>query len=155
VEPGSLLATSALLTAVLGLSLQDTLGNMFAGLAIQAERPFELGDWIQYDSTTEHIGEVTEINWRATRLLTLDRVLITVPNGSLAKSSIRNFSRPQPVTRRSTTIWAPYNVSPHRVQRALTQAAQETPGVLAEPPASVITRAFSERGVEYSVRYFI
>src|SRR5690606_34089289 len=85
VEPGSLLATSALLTAVLGLSLQDTLGNMFAGLAIQAERPFQVGDWIQYDAAPEHVGEVTEINWRATRILTLDHVTITVPNGALAK----------------------------------------------------------------------
>ena len=155
VEPGSLLATSALLTAVLGLSLQDTLGNMFAGLAIQAERPFQVGDWIQYDASPEHVGEVTEINWRATRILTLDRVVVTVPNGALAKSSILNFSRPEAVTRRTTTIFGPYQVSPDRVKTALIQAAQETPGVLRVPPVTVMTRGFGERGVEYSVRFFI
>ncbi|HEU5073393.1 MAG TPA: mechanosensitive ion channel family protein [Polyangiaceae bacterium] len=155
VEPSSLLATSALLTAVIGLSLQDTLGNMFAGLAIQAERPFEVGDWIQYDATQEHIGEVTEINWRATKLITQDRVVITVPNGSLAKSSIRNFSRPESITRRTTIIYAPYDVSPDRVQQALVRAAQEAPGVLAAPPVTVITRGFTDRGMEYGVRFFI
>lgn len=155
VEPGSLLATSALLTAVLGLSLQDTLGNMFAGLAIQAERPFEVGDWIQYDAGQELVGEVTEINWRATRILTLDRFVITVPNGSLAKSPIRNFSRPERLTRRSTTVFAPYDVSPDLVQQALVQAAQEAPGVLAVPPVTVVNRGFSDRGVEYTIRFFI
>lgn len=155
VEPSSLLATSALLTAVIGLSLQDTLGNMFAGLAIQAERPFEVGDWIQYDQTQENVGEVTEINWRATKLITQDRVVITVPNGALAKSSIRNFSRPESITRRTAIIHAPYNVSPDRVQQALLRAAQDAPGVLAIPPVTVITLAFTERGVEYGVRFFI
>lgn len=155
VEPSSLLATSALLTAVIGLSLQDTLGNMFAGLAIQAERPFEVGDWIQYDQTQENVGEVTEINWRATKLITQDRVVITVPNGALAKSSIRNFSRPESITRRTAIIHAPYEVSPARVHQALLQAAQETPGVLASPPVTVITRGFTDRGMEYGVRFFI
>ncbi|HEY6722470.1 MAG TPA: mechanosensitive ion channel family protein [Polyangiaceae bacterium] len=155
VEPSSLLATSALLTAVIGLSLQDTLGNMFAGLAIQAERPFEVGDWIQYDATQENVGEVTEINWRATKLITQDRVVITVPNGALAKSSIRNFSRPERITRRTTIIHAPYDVSPDRVQQALLRAAQDAPGVLPAPPVTVITRGFSDRGMEYGVRFFI
>lgn len=155
VEPSSLLATSALLTAVLGLSLQDTLGNMFAGLAIQAERPFQVGDWIQYDATQENVGEVTEINWRATKLITQDRVVITVPNGALAKSSIRNFSRPESVTRRTATIFAPYDVSPDRMHQALIRAAQEAPGVLAVPPVTVITKGFTERGTEYVVRFFI
>ena len=70
VEPTSLLATSALLTAVIGLSLQETLGNLFAGLAIQGERPFELNDWIQFDEQSRRVGRVVEINWRATKLET-------------------------------------------------------------------------------------
>ena len=73
VEPGSLLTTSALLTAVVGLSLQDTLGNLFAGLSIQAQRPFEIGDWIQFDSEAKHAGRVIEINWRATTVMTTAR----------------------------------------------------------------------------------
>ncbi len=99
VEPGSLLTTSALLTAVLGLSLQDTLGNLFAGLAIQAQQPFEVGDWIQFDEHPEHIGRVLEINWRATRILTLTQVEITIPNALAAKAPLVNYSRPNHVVR--------------------------------------------------------
>src|SRR5262249_22593961 len=83
VEPGSLLTTSALLTAVIGLSLQETLGNLFAGLAIELQHPFEIGDWIQFDADPKHIGRVVEINWRATRVMTLDEVELIVPNATL------------------------------------------------------------------------
>src|SRR5262249_47572296 len=86
VRPGSLLTTSALLTAVIGLSLQETLGNLFAGLAIQMQRPFDVDDWIQFDTDPKHIGRVIEINWRATKVLTLDEVEVIVPNATLAKS---------------------------------------------------------------------
>src|SRR5262245_34353002 len=65
-EPVSIMTGSAVISVVLGLSLKDTLGNLFAGLAIQAQRPFEVGDWIQFDENPAHVGEVTEINWRAT-----------------------------------------------------------------------------------------
>ena len=85
----ALLTTSALLTAVIGLSLQDTLGNLFAGLSIQAQNPFEVGDWIQYDDNENDIGKVIEINWRATKVLTLDDVEIIIPNGPLARAPIR------------------------------------------------------------------
>ena len=70
VEPGSILTTSALLTAAVALSLQETLGNLVAGLAIQAQRPFEVDDWIQFDAEQKHIGKVLEINWRATKVIT-------------------------------------------------------------------------------------
>lgn len=155
VEPGSLLTTSALLTAVLGLSLQDTLGNMFAGLAILAQRPFEPGDWVQFDDKPENIGRVIEMNWRAVKLLTLEEVELVVPNSKLADAALRNFSQPSPRVRRSASVWAPYEISPHRVTQLLTAAVRSVPGVLEEPPADVITKDFTERGVEYWVRYFI
>src|SRR5262249_32123194 len=75
-EPTSLFAGSAAITAVIGLSLRDTFGNLFAGLAIQAQRPFEIGDWIQFDAQDGHIGQVVEINWRATKVVTGDKAEI-------------------------------------------------------------------------------
>src|SRR6478672_10767802 len=56
IEPSSILTTSALLTAVIGLSLQETLGNLFAGLALQMQQPFEIGDWIQFDNEPKNVG---------------------------------------------------------------------------------------------------
>ena len=155
VEPGSLLATSALLTAVIGLSLQDTLGNLFAGLAIQAQRPFEIGDWIQYDDRLDHIGRVIEINWRATRILTLDDVEITVPNASLAKASLSNFSKPTPRCRRALQLVVSQQVAPEHVVALLEDTARDADGVLAQPAPSAIAVDFDERGTQYRLRYFI
>jgi small-conductance mechanosensitive channel/CRP-like cAMP-binding protein len=154
VEPGSLLTTSALLTAVIGLSLQETLGNLFAGLAIQMQRPFELGDWIQFDGETKNIGRIVEINWRATTVLTLDEVEVIVPNAALAKAPIRNYTRPSPATRRSVYVFAPYDVPPAEVHRIILGVVSDAPGVLAEPRPSVVTNQFGEYGIEYWVRFF-
>jgi small-conductance mechanosensitive channel/CRP-like cAMP-binding protein len=154
VKADSLFTGSAVLTAVLGFALKDTLGNVFAGLAIHAERPFELGDWIQYDTNTAHIGKVVEINWRATKVLTLDEAYVIIPNGQLAQASIRNFTKPDPWSRRSLFVIAPYEVSPQRVQQVILDAIRGSFGVLEHPAPSVVTNDFKERGVEYWVRLF-
>jgi small-conductance mechanosensitive channel len=86
VNAGNLFTGSALVTAALGFALKDTLGNVFSGLAIHAEHPFEVGDWIQYDQNTAHIGRVVEINWRATKVITLDEAYVIIPNGQLAQA---------------------------------------------------------------------
>jgi small-conductance mechanosensitive channel len=155
VEPGSLLTTSALLTAVIGLSLQDTLGNLFAGLAIQAQRPFEVGDWIQFDERNHLIGRVEEINWRATRVRTVEQFEVTVPNGTLAKAAIVNYTKPTRIVRRSVRVFVDTAGSTAAVHEILVKAVLDAPGVLAEPEPSVVTRDFSERGIDYEVRYFI
>lgn len=154
VEPGSLLTTSALLTAVLGLSLQETLGNLFAGLAIQLQAPFEVGDWIQFDADPKHIGRVVEINWRATKVVTLDEVEVVVPNAALAKAPITNFTKPTPVARRSVYVSATYDVPPVEVHRIILEAIRDVPGVVREPVPSVVTNQFGEYGIEYWVRYY-
>ncbi|MFM8952426.1 MAG: mechanosensitive ion channel family protein [Planctomycetaceae bacterium] len=112
VEPGTLFAGSAVVTAAVGFALRDTLGNVFSGLAMQAERPVELGDWIQYDANPADVGRVVEVNWRATRVITLDEAFVVIPNGQLGLASIRNFSRPDPWSRRSLFVTTPYDVSP-------------------------------------------
>ena len=155
VEPGSILTTSALLTAVIGLSLQDTLGNLFAGLAIQLQQPFRVGDWIQWDDVDLHVGRVTEMNWRAVTVVTLEHVELTVPNATLAKAALSNFSAPAKEARRQVVVWAPSDRSPRQVQRELVRALEGVKGVLTSPRPSAVTLDFSERGVMYGLRYFI
>ena len=154
VQAENLFTGSAVVTAVLGFALKDTLGNVFAGLAIHAEHPFELGDWIQYDTNPAHIGKVVEINWRATKVLTLDEAYVIIPNGQLAQASIRNFTKPEPWSRRSLFVVAPYEVSPQRVQQIILDAIRGSFGVLEQPAPSVVTNDFKERGIEYWVRLF-
>jgi len=155
VDPGSLLTTSALLTAIIGLSLQDTLGNLIAGLAIQAETPFEVGDWIHFGEDPNHVGRVLEINWRATKLLTLENVLLVVPNGALAKAPLANYTKPTTVVIRSVEVIAPSATPPQRLHQLLSGAIDGVDGVLRHPPPAVLTRGFSERGVTYALRYYI
>lgn len=154
VETGALFTGSAVLTAVLGFALRDTLGNLFAGLAIQLQRPFEIGDWIQYDLNNFHIGKVTEINWRATKVITLDLAEVILPNGMLGNAYIRNFTKPDPWSRRSVFVIAPYDIPPNRVRQIILEAIPGSFGVLDYPPPSVVTNEFKDRGVEYWVRFF-
>jgi len=155
VDATSILATSALLTAIIGLSLQDTLGNLFAGLALQAQRTFGVGEWIQSDRDGIQLGEVVEINWRATRVRTSDRVELTIPNAQLARSPIFNFSRPLRVVRRAVIVSVPYEVPTARVCSVLQNAVAHVPGVLGVPEPMVVTHNFVDVGVQYAVYYCI
>lgn len=155
VEPSSLLTTSALLTAVIGLSLQETLGNLFAGLAIQAQRPFEIGDWIGVDGDSTNLGRVIEINWRATTVLTNDQVELIIPNGVLAKATLSNYTKPTKMVRRTVEVDAPYEVSPARVEEALQIAVKDVPGVLTTPVPVVLMRNFAASGITYQLQFWI
>lgn len=154
IDPGSILTTSALITAVIGLSLQETLGNLFAGLAIQMQRPFDVGDWIQFDTDPKRIGKVLEINWRATKVLTLDDVEIIVPNGTLGKAPIVNYTKPAVASRRNIYFTLPYGSPPKRVHQIVLEAIVDSPGVLREPVPSVVTNQFTDSGVEYWLRFW-
>lgn len=154
IKAGDLFTGSALVTAVIGFALKETIGNVFAGLAIHFEDPFEVGDWIQYDSQPAHVGKVIEINWRATKVLTLDEAFVIIPNGQLAQASIRNFTKPEVWSRRSLYVITPYDVPPERAHAIILEAVAEGFGVLRHPPPSVVTNSFTERGVEHWVRLF-
>jgi small-conductance mechanosensitive channel/CRP-like cAMP-binding protein len=154
VEPLSLLTGSALVTAIIGLSLRDTLGNLFAGLAIQMQNPFEVGDWIQFDKDPTHIGQVAEINWRVTTVVTHDEVEVVVPNSVLGQGITVNFSKPNRLARRSVYVHAPLDVPPQTVQRILREAVAGAWGVVADPAPSVITLSFDDRGVQYWIRFY-
>ena len=83
----------------MGFALQDTLGNFFAGLAIQIEKPFRVGHWIRVG---EREGQVQEVTWRATKLLTKDGQFLILPNSFISREPILNYSEPSVPTRIST-----------------------------------------------------
>jgi small-conductance mechanosensitive channel/CRP-like cAMP-binding protein len=154
VEPGSILTTSALLTAVVGLAMQDTLGNLVSGLALQLQRPFDVGDWVEIDAG-QQAGRVAEVTWRATTIMTLDHVEVILPNANLAKASIRNYSRPSPVARRRVIVNASPAAMPAVVHHVLLGSLAEVPGVLGSPEPSARTRSFGESAIEYEVLFYI
>jgi small-conductance mechanosensitive channel len=153
VDPGSILTTSALLTAAIALSLQETLGNLVAGLAIQMQHPFDVDDWIQFDTETRHVGRVLEINWRATKVITLDDVEVIVPNATLAKAPITNFTKPTTSSRRSIYLQISADVPPHTVRTAILDALPGALGVLETPAPTVVVNNFVDGNLDYWVRF--
>ncbi|MCG6897576.1 MAG: mechanosensitive ion channel family protein, partial [Thiocapsa sp.] len=75
--------------AVLGLALQRTLGDLFSGIALGIERPFKLGDWIELGDGT--VGQVIDLNWRATRLRGWDNATHVIPNSKMAGEPLKNL----------------------------------------------------------------
>ena len=91
-----MLATTAVGAVILGFALQDTLGNLFAGLAIQIEKPFRVGHWVTIGGEN---GLVSEITWRATKIRTKAGNFVIVPNSALARDTITNYCEPTLETR--------------------------------------------------------
>lgn len=87
----TVLATSGVLAIVLGLALQNSLGDVFSGLSINIEQPFGAGDWITLQGGIE--GQVIEINWRATRIKTATNDIVVIPNSVIAKAMVTNHRR--------------------------------------------------------------
>jgi small-conductance mechanosensitive channel/CRP-like cAMP-binding protein len=148
----SLLATSAMISVVLGLALQDTLGSFFAGMALQMEAPLAIGDNVQIG---EAQGTVVQVSWRTVRILNLDRDEVTFPNSLVTRSTLINFSRPTPAHLCHVEVLVPYRHPPSRVLAVLTEAMRDLPGVLPDPPCHALVWSFTESALVYRARYFI
>ena len=97
-----LLATSGAVAIILGLALQNTLGDVFSGVVLSFSRAYQPGDWISLEGGID--GRVIEMNWRATYVLTGRRDLAIVPNSTIAKSKIVNVSSPSGIHGTTVTV---------------------------------------------------
>ncbi len=150
-----LLATSAIVSVVLGLALQDTLGNLFAGVALQFDKPYEIGDWIEVHGSggQTFVGEVHEITWRATILYGVFDEVLTLPNRLVAQSEVANFSaRKKPIYRGLNVLLDPES-DEEQVKSILRKVLKETHGVLQGLDHLVMLRDLSERGALYRLFY--
>ncbi len=149
-----LLATSAIISVVLGLALQDTLGNLFAGVALQFDKPYEIGDWIEVHSGDQtHSGEVHEITWRATILNGFFDEVITLPNRAVAQSEVYNFTgRIKPIYR-ATSIYLDVNAPDEEVKAVFIDVLKNAKGVLQNHEHLVTLRDLSERGAHWRLSY--
>ena len=126
------LTTSAVGAVVIGFALQDTLGNMFSGLAIQVEKPFRVGHWI---TVGPFEGMVSEVTWRATKIRTKAGNLVVLPNAFISKEAITNFSEPTAPTRLEVEVGVSYSVPPNQVKAALAEALRNAPAGLGDSGA--------------------
>ncbi len=147
-----LLATSAVLSVVIGLALQETLGNLFAGLSLQLERPYQVGDFIRIG---EYTGRVVQIGWRATRILTFRRESITLPNSKVAKEIVKNFSYGYEPIGIDITIGLSLEAPPNQVKAAVLDVMKEISTILPEPAAQCRTWAYEDSAIKYQIRYWV
>jgi small-conductance mechanosensitive channel len=153
-EPLSgVLATSGILAIVLGLALQNTLADVFSGLAINIEQPFGAGDWIGIGESVE--GQIMEINWRATRIKTGTNDVTVIPNSVLAKAIVTNHSRSGDPYQCVLRVSASHLVSPDRVIAALQAAAAATRHITRGSTAQALARGFSDASINYEVTFSV
>jgi small-conductance mechanosensitive channel len=137
---------------VIGLALQDTLGSVMSGIALLFERPFSVGDWLEAGGV---VGQVIDINWRAVRLLTLEREMVVIPHKLISSEMIRNFSQPTPLHAERIQIGFSYNDPPNLARQVLKSTALETQGILVDPEPQIFTLGYDDSSVTYEVKFFI
>lgn len=157
VELTHLFATSAILTAVLAISMQDTLGNLLGGLALQMDNSLEIGDWIKIDDLS---GQVTDIQWRYTAIVTRSGEKAIVPNSQLMKGRyyvLCDKNAENPSWRRNIEFNIDLSVPPGRLIRLIESdlAAATIPHVAQTPPPSCVLMSFGPGYAHYVLRYWL
>ncbi len=158
VDVSGIVATSAVVTAVIGFSLQETLANVMGGIALQLEGSFGPGDWVKFGDTS---GRVRETGWRHTSIETRNGDTLLVPNSVLAKTPLlllgKVAGRTTPLERRWVFFGVDHRTPPAAVLETVREALtrEPIPNVAAEPAPSVVLMEFRESWASYAARYWL
>ncbi|GGY13144.1 mechanosensitive ion channel family protein [Paludibacterium paludis] len=154
---GEIVTTSAVLTAVIAFALQDTLGNLLAGIAIQLDNSIRVGDWIALDGVA---GRVSEINWRATSLETRNWETVVIPNSQLLKNrfTVLGKRKHAPLQWRRW-VWFDLTLEtlPSQIIAMVNKSLAETriPNVSKEPKPNCILMDVEHGVARFAVRYWL
>jgi small-conductance mechanosensitive channel/CRP-like cAMP-binding protein len=157
VDLGCLVTTSAILTAVIAFAMQDTLGNVLGGLAIQLDNSVQVGDWVKVDDLT---GRVRDIRWRTTLIETRNWETVLIPNSALMKGRVAILGRRDgtaPAWRRILNFMVDPGVPPARVIAIVSDEMRELaiPNVARNPAPSCVLYSFEQGNLRYQLRYFL
>lgn len=152
VDPSALVVTSTVVSAIVGLALQDMLSNIVAGVALQIERPFGEGHWLRLG---DQEGQVLQMSWRATHLRTREGDILTVPNGTLANAEILNFHQGDSQHMIRQIMGVSYDSPPDQVKAVLLSVMHDVEGVLDIPEPDVHTVNYGDFSVDYEMRFWI
>ncbi|BCG00146.1 hypothetical protein PPGU19_047140 [Paraburkholderia sp. PGU19] len=147
-----LVATSGALAIVLGLAIQSTLSDVFAGIVINTTEPYHIGNWVTIDGVE---GKVLEMNWRATHLLTSQGNIVIVPNAVAAKAKITNSSRPPSLHGVTVTLEITPEARPSVVLAALERALAGVRAVIADPAPYALVKRTSVMSVTYEATAYV
>jgi small-conductance mechanosensitive channel/CRP-like cAMP-binding protein len=154
VTPSAAFTTSGVLVAVVGFAVRHLVADLFYGVTLALERPFEIGDWVELRDGM--VGQVEEMTWRAVKLVTYDNLKLVVPNSQVATEQIANYDQPDPTWRKRIRITLGYDVSPAEVDRLLRAAIEQVPetaSIPREPDARVVE--YEARGVVWELRFWL
>lgn len=147
-ELRAFVATSAVLTLVLGLALQETLGMLFAGMTLLGDKRLAAGTWVELDGV---LGQVEELGWRVMVLRTRLGQRVLVPNTTVARANLRVW----PATGEGAVVvrlGTSYGASPEKVKEVLARVAASIPEVATEPRPQFLLAAFGESSLEWECR---
>ncbi|HEY2051520.1 MAG TPA: mechanosensitive ion channel family protein [Caulobacteraceae bacterium] len=148
-----LLATSGLIAILVGLASQNTLADVFSGIAVGLDQPFHIGDRVSIGDQAE--GVVVEMNWRSIRVQTDGEDVAMIPNSLVAKGLIINRSVPTPRRAASVDIPVTPSAQPETVIELIRQAVLLSPGLLATPQPSVALKRLGVYSTTFVVNYFV
>jgi small-conductance mechanosensitive channel/CRP-like cAMP-binding protein len=143
------LTGGAVVAAVIGLALQDTLGNLFSGISLHMEGAFDVGDVVH---SGDYFGVVESVSWRATRMRGFNNQMIVLPNSVMARERLEVFPRAH-LNARVLQLGIDYNVPPATVIGIVSQAAAHVDGVARELPCFARVAAFADSSVIYEIKY--
>ncbi|HXN86903.1 MAG TPA: mechanosensitive ion channel family protein [Candidatus Binataceae bacterium] len=146
----SLVASVGVLGVVIGFAVQQTLGDIFSGVALHLQRPFNNGDWVR---SGLFLGKVQSIGVRSTTVITRANERLEIPNSSIAKEVLTNYGSP-PVCD-EVTIGISYIEPPNRVREAILKVMRDVPHVLSEPSPEVLAWEYGESAIKYRIKFWI
>ncbi|KEC73738.1 UNVERIFIED_ORG: small-conductance mechanosensitive channel [Rhizobium esperanzae] len=148
---GTLVATSGVVAIILGLALQNTLADVFSGIALTLGRPYVIGDWILLSDGTE--GRVIESNWRATHILTGGNNVVVLPNSFLAKLALTNVSRPDETHLLILAIRIAPTRMPSSIRHVMVSALASCNSIVRDPPPVVAFKGLDATALEVELQF--
>lgn len=149
----ALIATASVASLAVALAAQDTLSNMISGIMIMLDRPFRIGDRIEFGDGK--VGDVLEIGMRSTRILSVDNHVLVVPNKELANERIVNHKLLDPKVRLVQGVGVAYSSDTAQVKSLMLSIAQATPHVLKEPAPQVLLLDFQDSALYFELRCWV
>ena len=148
---GALVATSGVIAIILGLALQNTLSDVFSGIALTLGRPYGIGDWILLSDGTE--GRVVESTWRSTHLLTGANNVVVLPNSLLAKLGLTNISRPDETHWLTLIVRVAPTRMPAIVVDVMRSVLLSCNSIVKEPPPIVALKGLDATALEIELQF--
>lgn len=147
----SLVTTSGVVALIMGLALQNTLGDVFSGIALTLGKAYAIGDWVQLSDGTA--GRVTETNWRSTNLLTGANNIVVLPNSMLARQGLTSLSRPDETHQITLGVRFCALQSPRRIEEAMRSVLLASTRIVQDPPPVVALKSIDAVAIALELRF--